>query len=581
MPPDFDRRSKQYLIFRLLIILLGFGLVAFYQLWLQPAFEEDAFRYLYGLLGIYLVLGVALFATHSRWRRRRALWRWQVLCDFVIQSLLVWGTGGVFSIFSPLLFVTLVAATSIISARGAFLLATAATLFLTTTTVAYGLGMAPFTSNRIDWHFANDRSAFVISYLFGSILALYAVSTLGSRFSHGLRNMAGIHSEIIENIAEGLIALDRDGMVFQLNREARRLLGLEQDAAASSRRDLVDIFPGEGNSPLREAFRQTRRRRVHTLLGGRGEKARPIEVKISSVLDDAGNTRCRIGLISDLSLQREVEAAALRIQKLEDLQVMALGIAHEIRNPLASIRGCVQEIGKLIPGDRHAGRFMEIVRRESDRLDSILEHFLHFARPGPLDLVPLDLVSVIEEAAILLRSRPEFGSRTLGLSLPPERPRIFGDKNRLTQILLNLGLNAIDATSPESGRISITLRSRRFATIGDKAGGRDVVPGIEVEFADNGKGIRQDEIGRIFTPFFTTKDSGNGLGLCIVDRIVREHMGVVEVASEENEGTAFRLWFPVLRQAASERSSDRGLAQEDEELEEGLAETATEADCHA
>ncbi len=546
MAPDIDRRARQYLIFRLVVVLLGFGLVTFYQVWLESAFSENAFYYLYGLLCLYLAVGVGLIATQDQWRHRHAVMRWQVLCDFAIQSLLVWGTGGIFSLFSPLLFVTLVAATGVISARGAFFLATLATFFLTATTLAYGMGLAPISLRQGDWQLVSEKSGFVSSYLLGSVLALYAVSTLGSWFSHGLRRITGIHSEILENIGEGLIAIDRDGRVVELNREARSLLGLDGVEGAARRLTLESIFAGEKHSQLRDAFRQPRRRRLKTAIG-RGDKEWPVEVKISSVRDDCGETRFRIGLISDLSLQRDMEAAERRIQKLEDLQVMALGIAHEIRNPMASIRGCVQEIGRLAPQDLQAQRYMDIVRRESDRLDGILEDFLHFARPGPMDLVPLDLVRVIEDAGILLKRRQEFGSRTLGYSFPPERPRIFGDQNRLTQVFLNLGLNAIDATSREDGKLLITLRRRRFATLKDNSGGRDLVEGVEVELKDNGTGIPEEDLKQIFTPFFTTKEKGSGLGLCIVSRIVREHMGVLDVVSAPGEGTTFRIWFPMLR----------------------------------
>src|SRR5262245_45013626 len=117
MQAEFDRRSKQYLAFRLLIIFLAFGLVRFYQVSLGPVFREHVFHFLYGLLAIYLALGVAFLALHQRWQGRPGFLKWQVACDVFMQSFLVWGTGGVLSIFSPLLFVTLVAATSVISAR--------------------------------------------------------------------------------------------------------------------------------------------------------------------------------------------------------------------------------------------------------------------------------------------------------------------------------------------------------------------------------------------------------------------------------------------------------------------------------
>src|SRR2546422_4155405 len=119
MSRDFDRRSKQYLIFRLLIVLLGFGLVTFYQLCLEPAFRQHTFHYLYALLGLYLLFGILLLALYPHWRSRHEIMRWQVVADFIIQSLLIWGTGGVLSIFSPLLFVALVAPPRLLCSRAA------------------------------------------------------------------------------------------------------------------------------------------------------------------------------------------------------------------------------------------------------------------------------------------------------------------------------------------------------------------------------------------------------------------------------------------------------------------------------
>ena len=154
--------------------------------------------------------------------------RWQVVVDFVYQSALVWATGGVLSIFTPLLFVTLVAATSLISARGSFALATLATVALTATMISYALGVAPQTLGKVDWLFNNDKPTLVMAYLVASVLGLYVISALGSVLSHGLRRIEGIQSEIVENMAEGLIAFDREGRVVNLNKEARKLFGLSE-----------------------------------------------------------------------------------------------------------------------------------------------------------------------------------------------------------------------------------------------------------------------------------------------------------------------------------------------------------------
>lgn len=547
MPPEVDRRTRHYLIFRLLVILLGFGLIRFYQVSLGGAFRQNTFAYLYSLLALYLAIGVALLVSHSRWHGRREIVRGQVLVDFGLQSLLIWGTGGVLSIFSPLLFVTLVSATTLITARGAFALATAAVVLLTGTTVAYSLGFAPTKApDSVESLLGGTKPVFMASYLIGSVLALYTISALGSRLSHGLRSVQGIHSEILENMAEGLIAFDKDGRVIQLNKEARNLLGLSKSDLGGSRVAVDDLFPLDHHAALRKALSEGGRRRLETQIQIGNGLGRPVEVKISSVQGDFGEPRCQIALLSDLTLKKEVEKAERRIQKLEDLQVMSLGIAHEIRNPLASIRGCVQEIGRLTHEDSTVAQYMEIACRESDRLDGVLESFLLYARSGPLDLACLDLCEVIDEAVMLLRSRPDLGTRAIIWSPPPARPKILGDRNRLIQVLLNLGINAIEATSLEGGRISIALHSKLFARVGGREGTQEPVPGVEVQVADNGKGMSREGMKRAFTPFFTTKPKGNGLGLCIVDRIIREHGGVTDVSSSEDAGTILHLWFPVI-----------------------------------
>jgi signal transduction histidine kinase len=268
-----------------------------------------------------------------------------------------------------------------------------------------------------------------------------------------------------------------------------------------------------------------------------------------------------------LTLKREVEAAERRIQKLEELQVMAMGIAHEIRNPLASIRGCVQEIARLTQCGIREHRFMEIICRESDRLDRIIEDFLRYARSGPADLLPVDFTEVIEEAVLLIKSRSEFGARELRWSPPVERPRVFGDRNRLIQLFLNLGINAIEATDPNGGRINVVIRPRVSAPSQARKSGGKLASGVEVEFSDNGSGIEDADLKRVFTPFFTTKPGGSGLGLSIVEKIVSEHHGALDVQSAKGEGTTVHIWLPALARsltppaAAEETAGVREIAE--------------------
>lgn len=554
MAPESDRRSRAYLIFRLFIIATGFALVTVYQIGPGRGEGERTFRFLFGLLGFYLFAALALLVTYPQWRARRLVLKAQILLDLAIQALLIWGTGGALSIFSALLLVTLVSATSVVSRRGAFVLATCAAGLLVSATLGTALGaLPPGSPDRLAGFPTGRDRALLWSHLAGSVMAFYAASALGARFSHGLRSVQGIHSEILENMAEGLIAVDSKGIVCQANREARKLVSFPEPGRRPSSVSLDALFPFPDHAELRRAFESGQRRTLVAVLEGPDGRKRPVEVKVSSANGEGEGPRYRIAILSDLTLKREIEAAERRIQKLEELQVMAFGIAHEIRNPLASIRGCVQEISRLREDDPGTAAYAEIVLRESDRLDGMLEDFLRYARMGPLDLSPLELGEVVEEAVFLLRSRSDFGGREVVLERPSSRFRIFGHRNSLIQVFLNLGLNALEATRPEDGRISFAIReSPASPSAPRRAGELEAAPGVEVTVADNGVGVPDAERSHLFTPFFSTKPAGGGLGLCLVERIVRDHLGTVDFSTEVGSGSVFRVWFPALGERAAE-----------------------------
>ena len=556
---------KHYLLFRLLITVLGFLLVTFYLSFLPPETHEATSTFLYALLGFYLTVGVVAVVTFSRWRHHKGLCRQQVLIDFSFQAVLIWSTGGIISIFSPILFVTLAAATGVASTRGAFVLASLATAFLGGATLAYTMGLIPATSTWSSWLFTGEKSVFIAAYLFASVLALYVISALGSKLSYGLRHSENLREEIIENMAEGLLAVDQDGKIVHLNGEARKLLGLHGSAEIYRRRLLREVLAREltetpenadARQQLFDAFEHGGRKRFETHLVDQQGETRPVEVKVSSVMDDKSRLRCRVGLFSDLTLKKEVEDADRRIQKLEELQVMALGIAHEIRNPLASIRGCVQELAKLSVETPIKLSYSEIVLRESDRLDRIIEDFLRFARSGPVDLVPLELTEIIDEAIVLLKQRSDFASRSVEWSPPPADARVYGDRDRLLQVFLNLGINAVQATSP-SGRLGFEIAERPFIRRdGNWSEGERTMAGLAVTVWDDGAGISEKDLRKVLTPFFTTKDSGSGLGLSIVERIVSEHMGFIDIQTKVGGGTRVEICLPSFGTEMVNRTQD-------------------------
>jgi two-component system sensor histidine kinase PilS (NtrC family) len=561
---ETQRRMGQYLVFRLLVAVLGFALVAFHLGALSPTTSRGLVVFVYATLTIYFVSAVGATLSFRRWKTRLSAYRWQLAIDFAAQAALIWATGGVVSILSPLLFVTLAAATGVATPRGALVFATLAIVLLGASTLAYSLEIAPAASSWATWIFRERDSHFVTAFLIANGVGLYAISSLGSSLSHGLRRVETLQAEITRSIAEGVLALDYHGRVIQLNDGARRLLGIETQYEPHAQCHIEELLAepigpasatrvSSGRRKLLDAIRDRDDSVLEIRVVGADGTERPLHVRVSSILDDKSRLRCRVALLSDLSLQKEFEAAERRIRRLEELQVMALGIAHEIRNPLASIRGSVQELTRELRGSQRGAILAQIVLRESDRLDRIVEEFLVYARMRPSRLEPVDLVPIVDEAATLLRGRDDLAAREVCWEGCEASFIVAGDEQRLLQVLLNLGINALQATSPSTGRIALEVHRCPFRDgrpwQGTTSDGEMMDDGVEIIFRDNGAGIPPGDIERIFDPFFTSKNAGTGLGLSIAERIVREHGGWIDVDSTKGEGTSFSIRLATMRES--------------------------------
>ena len=221
----------------------------------------------------------------------------------------------------------------------------------------------------------------------------------------------------------------------------------------------------------------------------------------------------------------------MRAGKLKALGELMAAVAHEIKNPLASIKGAAEAIADEIARDSPRRRLVDIQMKEISRLGQTLERFLSFARPQPVMGGRVDVAELVERVADLVAHR----ARQQGVEMAVEKRALLpvtGDSDRLQQVLLNLALNALDAM-PEGGRLEFVLREERHA------GGTEQV----IDVRDTGPGIPPEERERIFDPFYTTKEGGTGLGLSISERIVEEHGGYIEVGSG-SDGACFCIHLP-------------------------------------
>jgi two-component system sensor histidine kinase HydH len=229
-----------------------------------------------------------------------------------------------------------------------------------------------------------------------------------------------------------------------------------------------------------------------------------------------------------------IEEQLRRAERLSALGELSAILAHEIRNPLASIRGTAEILMEEGTSAASQREFLGILVKESDRLNRVVEDFLRMARPEPINKKRCDINAELSNIVTLLSTEARTGKITLQLQASA-LPQFVGDSEKLRQAFMNIILNAIQA-SPAGGKVTVS-------TLADAEAGR-----IEIRFADNGPGISPERIAQIFEPFFTTKGNGTGLGLSITKKIIESHGGRVEVESAPGSGATFKVLLPVAEQ---------------------------------
>ena len=334
---------------------------------------------------------------------------------------------------------------------------------------------------------------------------------------------------LIEGLGSGLLAVDAGGTVRRVNAAGLELLGLPRDRVLGCA--VAGILALSPLLPLLRKVRATGERldRVELELE-RGRERVPLGVTLVPLRTPGGAVEGIIANFRDLTQVRRLAELVRRGQRLGALGEMAAGVAHEIRNPLNSIRGFVELILERAQGEDR--RYMQIVLEEVERINHIVGSLLDFGRQESLVLAPMDLGPVLHRAAALVAGAAERRHIRLRNSAP-EPLRILGSGPKLEQVFLNLLQNAVEAV-PDGGEVSLGAVPRAEA-------GRE---GWAVRVSDNGPGIAPEDLERLFTPFFTRKERGTGLGLAVCHKIVEAHGGRIDVESRPGAGTAFSVWLP-------------------------------------
>ena len=339
---------------------------------------------------------------------------------------------------------------------------------------------------------------------------------------------------IIENVGHPIVVCDSSGNFILFNRRAE-LLFQENDsfrpaAAAAIRTNAVKLT--SFISGLASASETGRQAEIELIDPDDG-RALPMEITAREVLDPTGQVTAVVSILHDLTEIRELERRRVEQQLFESEKLAAIGrlaasIAHEVNNPLEAIKNALYLMQSGAEGDKNA-RFLEIARKETQRVSHIVRQMLGFARrSGEVDWV--DVNQLLEETLVLIDKKLKQSKIRVVRTLDPDLPKIRARADQMRQVLLNLLINAQQAIVGE-GEIRVATSRLHQA----------LQPSIVVQISDSGVGIADDDLGRIFEPFFSTGKKGTGLGLWVTHDIVRQHGGRIDVASEQGRGTTFNI----------------------------------------
>ncbi len=345
-----------------------------------------------------------------------------------------------------------------------------------------------------------------------------------------LSRIQAFSDHVVQNMPTGLVAIDGKNRIASFNRTASAMLGVSAEEAMG--RAASEILPMELDalaSAPPEDGRVMEREIECTLEGGRSV---PIEASVSSLKSPEGESTGRLLMFRDMTEVRALKKEVERTRRLAAVGRLAAGVAHEIRNPLSSIKGFATYFKERHGHVKEDSYIAGIMIEEVDRLNRVIGQLLEFARPMALHRKPVQPGVIIRHALKMVEARAADQGVTTETRLHPETGPIPMDADRMTQVFLNLFLNGLEAM-PGGGTLSVTVDV-------DDTGqyGRFMV-------RDTGKGIAPDDLTHIFDPYFTTKPSGTGLGLAVVHKIVESHGGEVRVESEEGKGTAFTVLLPL------------------------------------
>jgi len=543
---------------RIIILTLLLAITFLFQISKKNYFFIPLTNHFYYFLGLFYLVTIfyAFFLKKVKDLRKFAMI--QVFSDHLFITGLIYFTGGKESFFPMTYFFSIIGSSILFYRRGAFFSASLSTFL-------YGLLLLlqlyhwinPLGQPRLD-----DASQVFYSLIL-YMAAFYIVAFLTSTISEELKKkkrelirkqvdynqLETFNRNIIQSLDGGLITIDLNGKINFINRTAGKILNRDGDDLLN--RSISDLYPNI-HAAIEDVKMKTSAlppsyQRYETLLSNPIGKKIYLGFSISPLTNSQGTLIGHTLIFQDITKFKEMEDQMKRFDKMAAIGLLAAGMAHEIRNPLASLSGSIQMLKSELRLDQPQQQLMEIILRESERLNALITDFLLFAQPPQTHKAPWEIWKIIDETVELFTHSSFFheGIRILR-SGPREAIQVVIDPDQMKQVLWNLLINAAQAMT-NGGEISIQLERGCELHWGVTPPWPTSTKGegwLKISIVDSGSGIDPQEKEKIFEPFFTTKESGTGLGLSIVHKIIENHNGMIKVESELGKGSTFTIFLP-------------------------------------
>lgn len=477
----------------------------------------------------------------------------QVIGDLCLIGGIIYTTGGTESPVSFLFLFSIIVASAIFSRTGCYLVASGASIIygLLIDLEFYGIIQPYYLFHQPDNLIEGGYTFYLILLNIGSYYSVaYLSSLLNQRLrvvkkelavaSENLVELQAFHANVVQDMGSGLITTDANGRITSMNRAAEEITGYHLAESLDQPSDTllsVSAFkkflarPQSISLPF-QTEGECKRKDMKTIL---------IRMKVSRFSGPKDPHNGFICVFEDLTEFQDLREKISQAEQLAAVGRFSAGLAHEIRNPLASVSGSIQMLSKGFDLESYQRKLMDIVMRETERLNSILTDFLNYSQPRKNRKTLVDLTQLIQDVNMLIKHNEDFSSTHLiDFQSDADHLVINADEEELKQVVWNLCINGLQSME-DGGTLKIGLKKvSSFRAVNFQSDKRGYVLTIE----DEGCGIPADQLKKIFDPFNTTKENGVGLGLATVYRIVQQNEGAIDVTSKEGQGTKFAVYLP-------------------------------------